>query len=1081
MNGFRFDEKYLSQIPALQQLINLGFEYLTPSQALAARQGRTSNVVLEEILRNQLKAINRINYKGQEYLFSEENIQSAIQKLKNIKWDGPQKTNEAVYDLLTLGTALEQSIEGDSKSYTLRYVDWKEWRNNAYHVTAEFSVKRTRSAETARPDIVLFVNGIPFGVIECKSPKIDVEQAVSQSIRNQQDDYIPKLFPYVQLLMGVNKNTAMYATAGTGKKFWSKWQELRDKEKDVAAPIHKTLKDQESENLFSGDFASARKFFDAFDAEGKREITGQDRAIHGLCRPERLLELAFKFVIVDGGIKKIARYQQYFVIKSALERLKQFEVHEGHKGERRKGGIIWHTQGSGKSLTMIWLARNLALDRDIINPRIVLVTDRVDLDKQLGNTFAACGLEPQRARTGQDLLDLVSGKKVAIITTLIHKFDKALKKKKLWDESSDIFMLVDESHRTNFGIFSSRMRQMFPNACYLGFTGTPLMKKEKNNFIKFGGLIEPHYSMLQAVKDKQVVPLLYEGRHVDMTQNKEVIDLWFERHTKGLTDKQKADLKRKYARAEMLNKAEKVIYMRAFDISEHYRSTWQNTPYKAQLVAQDKMSALKYHEFLKELGWVTSEVIISPPDKRDGYEEVDEEPKEEVVKFWKKMMKRYGSEEEYMKQIINQFLYGDDPEILIVVKKLITGFDAPRNTVMYLCAALKEHTLLQAIARVNRLYEDEALGTEKEFGYIIDYAIILGELDQALTMYSDAGLEDFDEADLEGTLTSVLEQIARLPQVHSDLWDLFKEVKNQHDEEAYELLLADNVLREEFYKRLADFSKALSMAFSTEQFIMNTLDSRLDQYRNDLRRFHNLKASVKLRYAEAIDYRDYEPKIKKLLDTHIEADQVIKLNEPVNIFDDRMFDVVKEQQGVYSTKSTGATADAIAHATKKVVTEKMEEDPAFYEKFSKLIQEAIDEWRAKRMSDLAYLKRVKELRDKVVRREHENTPEALAGNDDGLAFYGVIKQFFEGKGLDAGLCEEVSVQATSAVLRIVAQNRKVQFWDDDDAKNRVINSIDDFLYDEIKGRRGVVLTADDMDEIIEHTMRLARTRRLLEK
>lgn len=277
MNGFRFDEKYLSQIPALQQLINLGFEYLTPSQALAARQGRTSNVLLEEILRNQLKAINRISYKGREYLFSEENIQSAIQKLKNIKWDGPQKTNEAIYDLLTLGTALEQSIEGDSKSYTLRYVDWKEWRNNAFHVTAEFSVERTRSTETARPDIILFVNGIPFAVIECKSPNIDVEQAVSQSIRNQQDDYIPKLFPYVQLVMGINKNTAMYATAGTGKKFWSTWQELRDKEKDVAAPIHKTLKDREREKLFSGDFASARKFFDALEAEGKREITGQDR------------------------------------------------------------------------------------------------------------------------------------------------------------------------------------------------------------------------------------------------------------------------------------------------------------------------------------------------------------------------------------------------------------------------------------------------------------------------------------------------------------------------------------------------------------------------------------------------------------------------------------------------------------------------------------------------------------------------------------------------------------------------------------------------------------------------------------
>lgn len=252
MKGFRFDEKYLSQIPALQQFINLGFEYLTPAQALAARQNRAGNVLLEEILRNQLKAINRINYKGGEYLFSEENIQSAIQTLKNIKWDGPQKTNEAVYDLLTLGTAPEQSIEGDSKSYTLRYIDWQVWKNNAFHVTAEFSVERTRSTETARPDIVLFVNGIPFAVIECKSPKIGLEQAVSQSIRNQREEYIPKLFPYVQLVMGINKNAAIYATAGTSRKFWSTWQELRDKEKDVATPIHRVLKPAEKEMLFWG-------------------------------------------------------------------------------------------------------------------------------------------------------------------------------------------------------------------------------------------------------------------------------------------------------------------------------------------------------------------------------------------------------------------------------------------------------------------------------------------------------------------------------------------------------------------------------------------------------------------------------------------------------------------------------------------------------------------------------------------------------------------------------------------------------------------------------------------------------------
>jgi len=1081
MKGFRFNEEHLSQIPALQQLINLGFEYLTPAQTLAARQGKTANVLLEEILRTQLKAINRIQHKGQEYLFTEENIQSAIQKLKTVKWDGLQKTNEAVYDLLTLGTAQEQSIEGGSKSFTLRYIDWQDWKKNAFHVTAEFSVERSRSIETARPDIVLFVNGIPFAVIECKSPKIEVDQAVSQSIRNQQDEYIPKLFPYVQLLAAVNKNAALYATAGTVRKFWSVWQELRDSEGEVKASINKPLPPETKNLLFSGEFAVVRKFFDALEEEGERNVTEQDKTIYSLCRPERLLELAYKFITFDGGIKKIARYQQYFVVKSTLERVKQFEAQMDGGGQRRKGGIIWHTQGSGKSLTMVWLVRNLALNPDISNSRIILVTDRVDLDKQLGNTFAACGLDPKRAKTGQDLLQLVSVERAAIITTLIHKFDKALNKKRLADESPDIFMLVDESHRTNFGMFAARMRQMFPNACYLGFTGTPLTKQEKNNFIKFGRLIEPHYSIRQAVKDKQVVPLLYEGRHVEITQNKEAIDLWFERHTQGLTEKQKADLKKKYAKAEMLNKADRVIYMRAFDISEHFRMTWKNTPFKAQLVAPGKAAALRYHEFLNEFNHVSSEVIISPPDAREGYEEVEDDPKDEVVRFWKKMMKRYGSEEEYNKQIISQFKYGDDPEVLIVVDKLITGFDAPRNTVMYLCRVLREHTLLQAIARVNRLYQDDASGAEKEFGYIVDYASILGELDQALTMYADAGLENFDESDLEGALAAINEQVKRLPQVYSNLWDLFKEVRNQYDEDAYEVLLGEATLREEFYQRLAEYSKILAMAFSTEQFIMNAPDAKLLQYRNDLKRFHNLKAAVKLRYAEAIDYRDYEPKIKKLLDTHINANEVVKLNEPVNVFDDTMFDAVKEQHGVYSTRTTGATADAIAHAVKKVITEKMEEDPAFYEKFSKLIQQAIDEWRAKRLSDLAYLNRVAELRDKVVSREHDDVPAGLKGNDDGQAFYGAIRRFFEDQGLDAKTCGEVSFHSALAILEICQKNRKVQFWDDGDAQNRVIDDIDDFLYDELKGDRGIKLTAEEMDELIEQIMRLAKNRGLLEK
>ncbi|MCY3675309.1 MAG: HsdR family type I site-specific deoxyribonuclease [Paracoccaceae bacterium] len=1056
IQGFHFNEKYLSQIPALQQLMKLGYKYLRPEQIFNLRGGKYSNVILESILRDQLQKFNRIHYKGNEYHFSEANIQEAIQKIKNVKYDGLQKTNEAIYDLITLGTALEQMIEGNSKSFTLNYIDWETPSNNVFHVVPEFTVERNRSIETARPDIVLFVNGIPLVVIECKSPNVEIEQAVSQNIRNQGDEYIPKLFTYVQLVLGVNKNTARFATAGTPAKFWSNWKELEDQEDDIDATINTPLVDEQKDALFTGEFASARNFFDNLENEGKRIPTEQDKALYSLCRPERLIELIFRYTLFDAGVKKIARYQQFFVIRSTLERIKR-QSKEGI----RSGGIIWQAQGSGKSLTMVMLTRVLALDKEFINPRIILVTDRDDLDKQLGNTFAACGLSKERATSGRNLVKHIKNK-VGIITTLIHKFEVGYSSEKYIDGSTDIFVLVDESHRTNFGELAARMRQMLPNACYLGFTGTPLLKSEKNNFRKFGGLIEPHYSIRQAEKDKAVLPLLYEGRHVEMYQNKASIDLWFDRHTSDLSIDQKADLKKKYARAEMLNKSDQVIYTRAFDISDHYRTNWQGTGFKAQLVSPSKVAAIKYHQYLKDLGSITSEVIISPPDNREGHQEVDEGPTDAVGKFWNKMMKRFGSEEEYNKQVINQFKYGEEPEILIVVDKLLTGFDVPRNTVLYLCRTLREHTLLQAIMRVNRLHEG------KDFGYIVDYANVLGELDNALTMYE--AFEGFDEDDLLDILTSVNEKVRALPQHHSELWDVFREVKNKHDEESFEVLLADDELRGDFYERLALYSKTLGIALSTDKFIMETDEAKLRTYKADLKRFQNLKQSVKLRYAESIDYKDYEPKIKKLLDMHIQANEVIQLNPPVNIFDDENFNTLKQGKGIYSNKSIAAKADTIAHATKKAIHEKMGEDPAFYKKFSKMIQQAIDDFKARRISDLEYLNKVSNIREWVVSRKHDNVPEIISGNDEACAYFGIIKPYFMKYESEKEKIEIVSAEASLAIHRVIENHWKVDFWMDEMIQNSVKNDMDDILFE-------IGFTFDDMDEIIDKTMRIAKSRR----
>jgi len=1069
----RFNEKYLSQIPALQLLINLGYTYLTPEEALRERQGKTSNVLLEGILREQLRKINRIHYKGGDYLFNEESLQNAIQKLKNVRYEGLLRTNETTYDLLTLGTSETQIIEGDNKSFNLNYIDWRNPDRNVFHVTAEFPVEQTRSHETRRPDIVLFVNGIPLAIIECKSPKTEVVQAVSQHIRNQNDDYIPKLFTYTQLLLAVNRNEGLYATTGTGEKYWAVWQELRDKEAAVSKAANAPLPGSVKNTLFSGEFAPARSHFDALEKSQEagelRLVTGQDSLIHGLLRPGRLLEIAHKFTIFDNGIKKVARYQQYFVVGAAMERLRHREDGSPDKG-RRKGGIVWQTQGSGKSLTMVMLARCLVFDTTIRNPRVVLVTDREDLDIQLKNTFEACGMEPEQAKTGKHLLSLLTEDKATIVTTLVHKFDKAVGGRRQQIESADIFVLVDESHRTHFGTLAAKMRKLMPNACYIGFTGTPLMKAEKNNFTKFGGLIEPHYSIRQAVKDGAVVPLLYEGRHAEMKQDKAAIDTWFERHTHGLTDAQKADLKRKYARAEALSKADRIVYMQAFDISEHYREHWKNTGFKAQLVAPNKATAIKYQAYLNEIGHVTSEVVISAPDSREDWEETDqEEPTAEVQKFWDRTMKRYGgNEDEYLKQTLARFRAPGDPEILIVVHKLLTGFDAPRNTVIYLCKRLKEHTLLQAIARVNRVCE------KKDFGYVVDYMGLLGELDKALTLYGP--LEGFEEEDLEGALIPIQEEIRRLPQRHADLWDIFKEVKNTRDEEAYERLLADPSLRELFYQRLAVFGKTLGIALASESFITETDEKKIQRYKDDLRRFVGMRISVKSRYAETIDYRDYEPKIQKLLDTNIQSDEVIRLNEPVDILDDKAFSLVKEKQGVYETKTDASRADTIAYATKRVITEKMEEDPAFYTKFSEMIQKVIEDFKAQRLSDLDYLNKVTEINEKVVNRVHEGIPDSIAGNEDATAYFGVIKPVFILYLFDENEADALSAEAALAVQGILDSHRKVHFWDDSDAQKKAANAIDDYLFDEIRGRHEVDLSPESMDVLIEKAMQVAKRR-----
>lgn len=1096
-------EKYQSQIPALQMLVALGYTPLSEAEALAARGGRLRNVTLDDVLAEQLLKINSFSHRGREYRFDLADAHEATRRLKPTpdRLKGLKGTNQDIYDSLVLGTTITKTIDGDSKSYSFRYVDWLEPSNNVYHVTAEMSVERTGSSKTRRCDIVCFVNGIPFVVIENKKPTESLKMAESQLIGYQGEDNIPQLFHYAQILMAMNRQDAKYATVGTPKKFWQGWKEEGGDASAVAPLVARGLSETERNRLasafesgsedavavselsglankpmglaekqavFSGQFASSKSYFDALTQEGERAVTAQDEALHALCRPERLLDLVRRFTLFDGGVRKIARHQQYFGILAAMERVRQWQSLR----EARRGGVIWHTQGSGKSLTMVMLARALALDPDITNPRIIIVTDRDDLDKQIKGTFKSCDMEPVRATSGAHLAELIRDR-ASVITTIINKFDRALRYSDLVDTDSELFVLVDESHRTQtgraggFSSFALKMRRMLPNASYLGFTGTPLLKKDRNTLSTFDGLIHK-YTIDEAVSDGAVVPLLYEGRLVDQQITGTAINSWFEKISAGLNDDQKTDLKNKYSRLDALSKTQQTIQAKAFDISEHFRQNWQGTGFKAQLVAPSKASAIRFKEMLDDIGHVTSEVVISAPDDREGNEEVDGKSRDLVRRFWDKIMATYKSEEDYNREVTKAFKGTGDPEILIVVSKLLTGFDAPRNTVLYICKPLKEHNLLQAIARVNRLFEEDS--KEKQFGFILDYEGLLGELDQALTTYN--AFEGFEAADIAGSVHDVREEIRRLASLHEQVLSLFNPVANKMDMEQMELFLADDAIRETFYDHLRSFGRCLHIALSSDKLLDVHSEAEVDKFKKDWKGFTELRKSVQLRYQEVVDIKEYEPKIQKLLDDHVVAMPAEVIIDLVNINDPKALDAVVEDNGV----SLGSRADRIASATRRSISEKMDEDPAFYREFSELLEQTIRDYREKRMSERDYLNSILDLAGKVSSKDRgQSVPSSIRGNEDAEAFFGVLKGPLESAGTGK-LDDDGIAEIAEAIIQIIRQYHIVDVWRNDVVQNRMRNAIDDYFFDDLRDKRGIDLSPKLLDDLELKIMGLARAR-----
>ena len=730
----------------------------------------------------------------------------------------------------------------------------------------------------------------------------------------------------------------------------------------------------------------------------------------------------------------------------------------------RQGGVVWHTQGSGKSLTMVMLAEALALERGLRDFKIILVTDRVDLDDQIYRTFHHCGVQPVQARTGRHLAQLLGDHKARIITTVIDKFELAVGKAGMRNEHPEIFVLVDESHRGQFGQLHAKMKQALPKACFIGFTGTPVMKRDRSTIERFGGLIDA-YTLQQAVRDKAVVPLLYEGRHVDQTVDSETLDAWFERVTERLSDEQKRDLKRKFASSDQLNRAEQKVMRIAWDVSQHFGDNWSHTSCKAQLVAQDKATALLYKRFLDEFGAVTSEVLISGPDEREGETDVHEESTDAVKAFWKKMMAKYGSEKEYNRQLISAFKQAEEPEIIIVVDKLLTGFDAPRNTVLYLTRRLQSHSLLQAIARVNRLYDG------KDFGYIIDYRGVLQNLDEAFDLYGRLAEFELEGVhDLVQAMTVVESEAGKLRQRHSDLWDLFKTIRNRQDEEEYEQLLADEELRDRFYERLSIFSRTLGVALSSARFLEETPEKRIASYKADLRFFMRLRNSVRRRYAEVVDFKEYEPRIQKLVDQHVGTGEVEQVTDLVDIFNTDAF--AKE---VGRLAGAASKADTIAFRTKRTIHDRMQEDPAFYRRFSELLEEAIRAFREDRLFDAEYLQKVTEIAERVRNRTGDDIPPALAHRDVAKAFFGVLQEALAPHNGEAADGREISTAASLAIDNIVQDHRIVHWTRNADVQNRMKGAVEDYLF-ELMEREQLELSFEEIDGILESVLDIALVR-----
>lgn len=903
-----WNEKRLVENRVIEHLQRLGYTYVQGASLDHERHTQS-----EVVLRNRLEdALMRLNP-----WLSENNLNKVLRMLTHMDATNVMEANQSFHGLLINMISVQQDIGKGRKSQTVRLIDFEQIDNNEFLVVDQFSI--TNAVGTIRPDVMVFVNGLPLVVIECKSPVLPPAEQISQGVkqlrRYQREN--EQLFYYNQLMITTSNDRAKVGTIGARLQHYSTW---KDPYPHMIAEI--------------GSAPSV-----------------QDILLTGTLTKERLFDLIQNFIIYepDDGkvIKKMGRYQQYRAVNKTVDRI--INANE----PKHRGGVIWATQGSGKSLAMVFLATKLRRMEAMKNPTIVIVTDRQDLDRQITNTFRLSGFpNPQQAEFVSDLKTLLQQGPGSTIMTLVQKFQEATDEESypVLTNSENVIVMVDESHRSQYSTLALNMRLAMPNATYIGFTGTPIDKDDKSTFRTFGTYIDK-YTIEQAVEDGATVPIFYEARMADLHVQGETIDQLFDRYFREYSEKDRERIKKKYATEEAIIASPKRIRSIVLDMIEHYEQHIRPNGFKAQIVAISRQAAVLYKEMLDELSDYESKVIIS------GGHNDDEK------------MKQYQLSKQEEKQVIQRFkkpMREDPLSFLIVCDKLLTGFDAPIEQVMYLDKPLKEHNLLQAIARTNRTYD------KKTYGLIVDYYGVSRFLEEALGV--------FREEDIKGVLREIDVEIPRLQTRHRKAMRFF-DYKNKEDVDACLMVLEPEDIRNEFDTAFKKLSESMDMVLP---------NPKAKPYVDDLKWLGKIRKLAKSRYHvdHGMDISDCGEKVRQLIEEHVYATTPHILVEAIDILSNKF------EQKLDEIKSPEAKAAEMEHAIKHEIRVKLDENPVLYTSLKERLEELIEQRKEKQLTIEDMLESMHGMMHEMRNNANESVAHGFEAKQ--YPFYQMLEQELEG-------------------------------------------------------------------------------------